>query len=367
MKIVIIGTRGFPEVQGGIESYCEHLYTHMAALGPDITVFTRKPYVNPNIHSYKGISLVAVSCPKNKYLENIVHSIKSIIKAHSLKPDIVHIYSSYIFAPLVKILGIKVVINVMCQSYKHKKWGFFANLFLRLNELVGVKFADSVIAISAPIKSALEVQYHKPVVFIPNGVYMPELSVSEEILPDLGLSKQKYILSVGRFVEGKGFDDLIESFIGADIKGWKLVIVGRADHEGSYSRGLEAMAKENENIILTGFISRKHLQELYSYAGLFVLPSYDEGMPTVLLEAMSYGLPCLVTDIPANRNLGLQGERFFKAGDINKLSERIVECIHAPISQDEMNAQIEMVAERYSWNNIASETLKVYKNVLSEK
>ncbi|MDO8281306.1 MAG: glycosyltransferase family 4 protein [Thermodesulfovibrionia bacterium] len=367
MKIVVIGTRGFPEVQGGIESYCEHLYTHMAELGTDITVFTRKPYVNPEVTTYQGVSLVAVDCPKSKYFENIVHSIRSIFKARRLQPDIVHIYSSYIFAPLVKMLGIKVVINVMCQSYKHKKWGFFANLFLRINEALGVKFADSVIAISEPIKSALEEQYHKPVVFIPNGVYMPELSVTDEILPELGLSRQKYILSVGRFVEGKGFDDLIEAFIGADSKDWKLVIVGRADHESSYSRGLEEMAKENENIILTGFISRKHLQELYSYAGLFVLPSYDEGMPTVLLEAMSYGLSCLVTDISANKNLGLQGDRFFKAGDTNKLSERIVECINVPISQDEMKAQIKMVAERYSWSNIASETLKVYKKVLSER
>jgi hypothetical protein len=78
MKIAVIGTRGFPNIQGGIEKHCEKLYTHLAEKGCDITVFTRKPYVDPDLHTYKGVSLISINCPKSKYLEAFVHTFRSL-------------------------------------------------------------------------------------------------------------------------------------------------------------------------------------------------------------------------------------------------------------------------------------------------
>jgi len=92
------------------------------------------------------------------------------------------------------------------------------------------------------------------------------------------------------------------------------VIVGRADHEDSYSLRLKAVARSNANVILTGFLTGKPLQELYTHAGIFVLPSYHEGLPIVLLEAMSYGLSCIASGIRANRNIPLGEDRFLSLG-----------------------------------------------------
>jgi glycosyltransferase involved in cell wall biosynthesis len=99
--------------------------------------------------------------------------------------------------------------------------------------------------------------------------------------------------------------------------------VGKADHEDRYSRSLKKKADNTKNIILTGYLTGKPLQELYSHDGLFVLPSYYEGLPIVLLEAMSYGLSCIASDIPANKNVGLDNDRFFKAGDVNAIAAKI--------------------------------------------
>ena len=145
---------------------------------------------------------------------------------------------------------------------------------------------------------------------------------------------------------------------------WKLVIVGKADHEDKYSRSLKKKAENNKNIILTGFLTGKPLRELYSHAGLFVLPSYYEGLPIVLLEAMSYGLSCIASDIPANRNVGLDDDRFFKPGDVNAIAAKIEEFINKPFKEEERERQIYMITEQYNWGKIAEDTLKVYKSVI---
>jgi glycosyltransferase involved in cell wall biosynthesis len=176
------------------------------------------------------------------------------------------------------------------------------------------------------------------------------------------LRKQKFILAVGRFVPEKGFDDLIDAFCQNDFEEWKLVIAGDADHEDKYSRSLKSKAGKNRNIVLTGFIKGQALSELFSHAGLFVLPSYYEGLPIVLLEAMSYGLSCIASDIPANRNIKMSADRFFKVGDIRMLSLKMREFIDKPW-EEEKKRQRELITREYDWEKIAGETLKVYKHI----
>lgn len=372
MKIVVVGTRGFPGVQGGIENHCEKLYTHLAKNGCDITVFTRKSYVPLNINIYKGVSLISISSPQNKFLEAFIHTFKGVIKSRKLKPDILHIHAigPSFFTPLAKALGMKVVVTNHGPDYRRKKWPLPAKLFLRLCESIGTRFADEIIAISKNISEDIKQKYGRDVTVIPNGVEIPSLRDTEDILKKFTLQKKKYILAVGRFVPEKGFDYLIDAFNElqvsnheSQVEGWKLVIVGDADHEDKYSRDLKTKASKNSNIVLTGFLTGQPLQEIYTHAGLFVLPSYHEGLPIALLEAMSYGLSCIASDIPANRNVELTEDRFFKAGDVKSLSQKIREFINKPWREEEIRKQIDMIAEKYSWKKIADETLKVYKKI----
>ncbi len=367
MKIAVVGTRGFPDIQGGVESHCEHLYPQLVQRGCDITVFTRKSYVNSDLHKFKGISLIPVSCPRNKFLEAIVHTFKSVIKARKLNPDILHIHAvgPSLFTPFARVLGMKVVVTNHGPDYKRKKWKLPAKIFLMFCEWMGMTFANKVITIAKNISDDIKKKYGSDSTIIPNGVIIPPLANTDESLKRYDLQKKRYILSVGRFVPEKGFDDLIEAFNQGKFDQWKLVIVGDADHEDQYSRNLKAKASKNDDIVLTGFLTGQPLHELYSHAGLFVLSSHYEGLPIVLLEAMSYGLSCIASDIAANRNVELDEDRFFKAGDIELLTTKISEFTNKHWGEDEGKKQIKIIAGKYNWSKIAEETLEVYKRVIS--
>lgn len=363
----MIGTRGFPDVQGGVENHCEKLYTHLAEKDCDITVFTRKPYVNPGLRKFKGVLLIPLECPKNKFLEAVIHTFKGVLEARKLNPDILHIHAigPSLFAPFGRLLGMKVVVTSHGPDYRRKKWPLLARIFLRFCEWMGMTFANKIIAIAENIADDINKKFKRDAAVIPNGVEIPVPSDTVEILKKYGLKDKRYILAVGRFVPEKGFDYLIEAYNQCDFDHWKLVITGDADHEDKYSINLKAKSGRNGNIVLTGFLKGRILHELYSHAGLFVLPSYHEGLPIVLLEAMSYGLSCIASDIPANKSVELSIDRFFKAGDIESLKLKIKEFINIPWEKEDGKRQVDMMAENYNWEKIADETLKVYRQVIS--
>ncbi len=366
IKIVVAGTRGFPGVQGGVENHCECLYPRLVENGCDITVFTREPYIVSDSDTFKDVKLVPLSCPKNKFLEAIVHTFKSVLRAKKLNPDILHLHAigPSLFVPLARLLGMKVVVTNHGPDYNRKKWSMPAKVFLKFCERMGVTFASEIITIAKNISDDIKRKYGRDSTIIPNGVKIPDIADTEKALKTFNIQKHKYILAVGRFVPEKGFDDLIDAFSQGNYNGWKLLIVGDSDHEDKYSKTLKTKAKSVGNIVLTGFLTGVPLHELYSHAGLFVLPSYHEGLPIVLLEAMSYGLSCIASNIPANRNVNLDNERFFKVGDVRVLSKKMEEIINKPWEKSNIRAQIDMVSESYDWGKIADETLKVYKSIL---
>ena len=391
MKIAVLGTRGFPGVQGGVEAHCENLYPRLAAKGHNVTVFTRLQYVDPSIKEFRGVKLIPLACPRNKFLEAFGHTLKGVLAAKKLRPDILHIHAAgpSMLTPLARLLGMKVVITSHGPEYERKKWKGFPSYVLRLGEYLGCSYANKIICVSQSHAERLRLKYRKEVTLLPNGVVMPrgqnvdspQKAGTASILQKFGLERGKYILAVGRFVPEKGFETLIEAFAAIQgqspksgdgpirCSGWKLAIAGKADHEDKYSRELRAKAEDKVKagipVVLTGFLTGEPLAELYSHAGLFVLPSYYEGLPIALLEAMSYGLSCVVSDIPANREVGLAPERYFKPGDIPALMAKLSEFIQKPLSPEEKASQIKSISERYEWDKIAERTLEVYRRVMS--
>ena len=382
MKIAVLGTRGFPGVQGGVEAHCQNLYPRLVKLGCEVTVFAREPYLkkgdSPQMAGtvsffYQGVKIVPLACPKQKFLEAFVHTFRGVFAARRMKPDILHIHAvgPALMVPLAKMLGMRVVMTHHGPDYERAKWNWAAKMILRQGERNGVGSANAVICVSEAVAGGLRARFKREIIAIPNGVEVPRPVATDMALKRFGVEDGKYVLAVGRFVPEKGFGDLIRAFgiaSGAlrprnDTEGRKLVIVGDADHEDKYSRGLKEAAAKNPNIVLTGYLSGMPLQELYSHAGIFVLPSYYEGLPIVLLEAMSYGLSCIASDIPANREVGLPEERFFRAGEVEALAAKISEYARKPISEEEKRAQIKRIAEKYDWDKIARQTLEVYKRV----
>jgi glycosyltransferase involved in cell wall biosynthesis len=367
MKIVVLGLRGFPNIQGGVETHCEHLFTRMAARGHEVSVLCRQPYMESTLTQFKGVHLLPLPCPRKRSLEAFLHTFLGVLRARTMGPDILHIHAigPSLFVPLARLLGLRVVSTNHGPDYDRAKWGYMARTILRMGETMGSRFSSAVVAISEPIAQHLRDRYGCKPFVIPNGVVPRAPSESVSTLQQFGLEPGRYLLAVARLVPEKGLHDLLDAFAMAKLEGWKLAIAGGADHEDAYSLALKAKAATMPNVVMTGFVSGQPLVQLYSHAGLFVLPSYHEGLPIVLLEAMGYGLPVVVSDIPANRQVELSDDRFFPAGNIEQASERIKH--HAPrrFTPEQKAAQIAYIARAFNWDNIADATLGVYRSLLS--
>ncbi len=369
MKIFVLGTRGFPGIQGGVETHCEQLYPRLSKLGCDITVFTRLPYVNSDsrVPDWRGVKFIHLWAPRSKGFEAIIHTMLGVLICSVKKPDFLHVHSigPSILIPAARLLGHKVVMTHHGQDYARQKWGKFAKLMLRAGEFFGVKFAAKVIAVSGPAKDFLAKKYKRhDVLFVPNGVEHSAGLMPGEGLKRYGLIPGGYFFTACRFVPEKGLHDLIEAYKRLTDSGFRMVIAGGADHETDYSLRLKEDARK-AGIVLTGFIRGNVLRELYSNAGLFVLPSYHEGLPIALLEALSYGLPVLVSDIPQNKALPLPDRRYFKAGDVGQLSVKMMKLIRAGISDEEKKKQESFLKKDYDWDIIARRTLNVFKDLKS--
>lgn len=365
-KIVVTGTRGIPNIMGGVETHCENLYPYIVQAGYDVTVVRRSCYLQAQqkTREYKGIHLKDIYAPRKKSLEAIIHTILAVLYAKKAKADILHIHAigPSLLVPFAKMLGLKVVVTHHGADYDRKKWNKAAKYMLRKGEKYAAKYADKLIVISSKIKKDIAEKYGRTdTELIYNGVPEAIRRTTTEYITSKGLAPYKYILAVGRFVEEKGFDYLIDAYSELHPEGYKLVIAGDSDHPTEYSIQLKEKAKE-KGIVLTGFVKGKPLEELMTHARLFVLPSYHEGLPISLLEAMSYGKDVLVSDIEANRLPELEGTDIFKTGSTSSLKQSIEKKL-----QGGQNKNREYAMYKYNWQNIAAQTTDVYKTILKKQ
>lgn len=365
MKVVVIGTRGIPGIPGGVETHCQELYPRIVAKGHDVTVIRRSCYVNDTnrVDNYKGVSLVDVYAPRKKSLEAIVHTFLAVIKARRLKADVLHIHAigPALMAPFARLLGMRVVMTNHGPDYDRGKWGRLAKTFLRTGERFGTKSSNRVIVISTVIANILKDKYGRASTdLIFNGVNRPQKSPNTDYIESLGLKPGGYIVAVGRFVEEKGFHDLVEAYRQLAPDGIRLVLAGDSDHPDEYSESLKAAARDT-GVVLTGYIRGEKMNQIMTNASLFVLPSYHEGLPIALLEAMSYDLDVIVSDIPANTIDELMPSDFFPVGDVAALAEAIGRKISAGCPRREYDLS------RYNWDNIADATIEVYEQVRKKK
>lgn len=368
MKVFVTGTRGVPDIPGGVEKHCQELYPLIAGKGHEVILSTRKPYVVNRQHDWQRVKLIHTFAPKSKSLEAIVHTFISVFKARLANPDIVHIHAvgPGLLVPLARLMGLRVVVTNHGPDYEREKWGRAAKAMLRLGETLGCRLASEVIVISRVIANIVKTRCNRGSNLIYNGVALPIKSERTDYLKEIGVYRGEYILAVSRFVPEKGLDLLIRAFQSMNSE-YKLVIAGDADHETPYSRNLRNLSAQDKRIVLTGYISGEHLNQVYSHARLFVLPSYHEGLPIALLEAMSYGLSVLVSDIPANREIELSKEKYFNCGDVKDLEKKMKILIEKPLTLKEEEDMQQHISEKYNWHTIAEQTICVYRKVMQEK
>jgi glycosyltransferase involved in cell wall biosynthesis len=365
-KVIFLGLRGIPEVQGGVETHVAALSVRIAQRGWQVEVLGRRPYLpSREPFVWKGVTVTPLWAPRSKNFEALLHTALGLFVAAQRSPDLIHIQAigPALLAPLARLLGLRVVVTHHGFDYERQKWGWFAKSVLRVGEGMGMTFSHANIGVSQAIVDSVRLNFGIAATFIPNGVETDLTKPGTSYLDHIQVMPHRYILCVGRIVEEKRQLDLISAFARLNDPDKKLIIVGRADHDGSYLRAVENAAAATPGVVMTGFQHGEALSQLYEHAALFVLPSSHEGMPMALLEALSHGIPCLASDIGANRALDLGAEDYFPLGEVDALADAMKWKLAAPDSALSKERAVQ-IRNSFGWSPIVDRTIAVYESAL---
>lgn len=370
MKIAMIGHKRIPSREGGVEIVVEELATRLVKMGHSVTVYNRKgknvadkkaDKDKRKLKMYKGIRIVRVPTPDNKALNAIVYSFIATIYALLGNYDVIHYHAEGPCAMLIipHFFGIRTIATIHGLDWQRAKWGGFAKKFLLFGEKCAAKYADEVIVLSLNVQQYFKDKYNRDTIYIPNGVNKTEFREPDIIKKQFGLEKDNYILYLGRLVPEKGITYLMEAYSKIDTDK-KLVIAGGGSHSSEYVQKIHELAAKDDRIVLTGFVQGNLLSELYSNCYMYVLPSDIEGMPISLLEAMSFGLRCLASDIPENTEACREYARYFKKSDVEDLRAKLEECINRPEVFKKKDAIMKYCYKRFNWNKVTGSSVRLY-------
>lgn len=368
LLIAYLGHKKVPSRLGGIEIVVEELATRMAEKGHLVTCYNRSSHsmigvgYNKKESKYKGITLKEVPTINRKGLAAVSSSVFASFAVTFRKYDVVHFHAEgpALLCWLPKIMGRRVIVTIHGLDWQRAKWGRFASWYIKTGEKNAAKYADEIIVLSKGVQQYFWKNYGRKTHFIPNGVTRHKVVAAEEI-KKWGLKKDEYVLFLGRIVPEKGEKYLIEAFRSVNTDK-KLVIAGGSSDTDDFLSELKNMAKGDTRIVFTGFVQGKTLDELYSNAYVYCLPSDLEGMPLSLLEAMSYGNCCLTSDIAECSEVVEDKAVTFRKGDVSDLKSKLEWLLnHEHEVRKYKNEAAAFITAKYNWNDVADRTLELYR------
>lgn len=371
LKIAMFGHKRIPSREGGVEIVVKELATRMSKEGHKVTCYNRgghhvsgSEFDTEEKTEFHGVKIKTVPTIEKKGLAAVSASFFAAICSAFGNYDVVHIHAEgpASFCWLPRLMGKKVIVTIHGLDWQREKWnGGFASKYIHFGERMAAKWADEIIVLSREVQKYFKDEYGRNTVFIPNGVTRAEKHNADLISQKFGLQKDAYILYLGRIVPEKGEHYLIQAFKQIETDK-KLVIAGGASDTDDYLKSLKELASGEERIIFTGFVQGELLQELYSNAYVYVLPSDLEGMPLSLLEAMSFGNCCLTSDIPeCTEVIGYHGVSF-KKGNVSDLKEKLQElCDQESTVRDYQKKASDYICRKYDWDIIVQKTLMLYQ------
>lgn len=370
LRIAMLGHKRIPSREGGIEIVVEELATRMAKKSHSVTCYNRKghnvagsEFDGTKLKTYKGVTLQEVFTIDKRGLAAMTASVSASLRAALGNYDVVHIHAEgpAFMCWLPKLFGKKVIVTVHGLDHQRAKWGKFASWYIRSGEKNAVRFADEIIVLSKGVQDYFQNTYGRTTRFIPNGVNKAKPRKARQITEKWGLTKDSYILYLGRIVPEKGERYLIEAFKQTKTDK-KLVIAGGSSDTQAFMDELKSLAKDDDRIIFTGFVQGETLEELYSNPYIYTLPSDLEGMPLSLLEAMSYGNCCLTSDIPECAEVVEDKALLFRKSDVSDLKAKLQNACDHPEMVENYKAQAEeFICRKYNWDDVVEKTLKLYQ------
>lgn len=373
LNIAMIGHKRIPSREGGVEVVVEELSKRMIKQGHLVTAYNRKGQhvsgekinniVNyNNLNEYKGIDIITVPTIDKKGLAAVTSSFFATLKAVLKRYDCIHYHAEgpCVMLWIAHILGIRTVATIHGLDWQRSKWGGFATWYLKLGEKIAAKYADEVIVLSENVQNYFLDIYNRETKFISNGIEKSDILHPNLIKEKWKIDKNSYILYLGRIVPEKGIQYLIDAFLNVDTDK-KLVIAGGASDTNEFMTEIRNKSISDDRIIFTGFVQGKVLEELYSNAYIYILPSDLEGMPISLLEAMSYGNCCLVSDIDECVEVVEDKAITFEKGNVEDLKKKLQEiCSNPELVKGYKENASDFICSKYNWDDVVKQTVELY-------
>lgn len=375
MRIAMIGQKGFElgPKGGGVEQHVRELATHLVQDGHEVVVYARRRYATEGAVPPQGIELRYIPTIYRKNLEAIVHAFLCTLDALTLKLDIIHYHgvgpATLAWIPRLFKPRCRVVVTFHSQDRFHQKWGWFARMYLWFGEWAACLFPHATIAVSHTIQVHARRAFHRQIIYIPNGATVQRV-VGSDLLASFHVKPSHYLLNVSRLVPHKGQHVLIQAYKRlkalnrTDLSLPKLVFVGAATYTSAYEQQLRDLAAGDPDILFVGYQTGEALRQLFAHAYLYVQPSESEGLPVVVLEAMSFGTPALVSDIPENLEVAHRVGFTFKTNSVEDLAEKLIELIQHPVLvQEAASRSQDVIRDFFRWSLITKQVEDVYRSV----
>lgn len=329
----MIGHKDFPSRSGGVEVMVGGLARSLVERGYDVTVYNRGLEKHHNVYDVDGVHARRVFTLQKPALNATIYSFLATFDA-------------------------------LFRGYKVDKWRGFASRYMKLGERIAAKYADDLVVLSETEWNYFLQKYNRASILIPNAIRFYEKRACSLIREKYGLARGEYILYVGRISPEKGTLDLVEGYRKAKT-GKKLVLVGPLD-DSEYCRAVQQQAQNDPNIIMTDYVVGDPLKELYSNCGLFVLPSHTEGLSLSLLEALSIGARCLVSDIPENTVVTDIYGAAFKPEDTDDLARALERECTQEYPDAMRQQQIQYIHTNFEYDVMLDRYEEVYHHVVGD-
>lgn len=370
LHIAYIGQKGIPALWGGVERATEELAVRMAEAGYFVTAYCRTWYVRHRPAFYRNVQLKYTPTIHTKHLDTVSHTFFSTVHAIWSGADVIHYqgigpallaWIPRIFSPRTRVL-----VTFHCLDRNLQKWNWLASFMFLVGEFVAVRCAHEIFVTSRSLEQYVFTVWNVAATYLPNGVFENTTAVNfEEELQAIGVKPYRYVVCLGRLMRDKAQHEVIAAFVrakerlGAGFEDLKLVVIGDvADPSDLYRAFLEKQVAGNPDVIFAGVQSGAPLKALINYARTGVSLSYSEGMPIAVLELATAGVPLVLSDITAHREILGDSHAFVDVGNIERAGEHIARTVR---NYDEVSVVSKILAKRiasnYRWDIIVARYL----------
>ena len=353
---------------GGIETYTRGVGSRLVQRGHQVTVYsTGGDAAAPS--TWEGMKIVWLPRMRPYWTEKFFGAlVAAYYEMTRESPDIVHLHSvaAGAMAPVLRMRAVPCIVQMHGVEWKRSSWGLVAKTALQMMEACSVKFGNAVTAVSKTQCDYYAARYGADCEYIPTAVDLKPFTTGRLIL-DLGLRPCEYVLFAARLVPEKGAHYLIPAFRRLDTH-LSLVIAGGGGRSDAYQDHLKQLAGGDKRILFLGDIRGTLLDELFSNAAAFIQPSELEGLSIGLIEAMSYGLPCIASDIPENREAVGETGLLFRNRNVDDLERVMSGLLSGGIQEPNAGASARRrVADLYSWDTVVDRLENLYERVSANR